>query len=117
NSVSGPAPLNAAFKLKRQSASVRFIDVVSGRWDWSAEAELSHRAYSNVLEGILTPNLLVGGAELKQSISGRANLLRWPERRLTIDADGTAAISRLWGTAGRNFSQISGTVQLHWFPQ
>jgi hypothetical protein len=119
NSFTGPAPLVAAFNLKRRSASIQFLDVSSGRWSWSAEAELSHRGYRSVLEGILTPtpNLLADGAQLKQSLTGRANVLRWPERRLTIDADGTASIARLWSGNGRSFSQISGAVRLHWFPQ
>jgi tetratricopeptide (TPR) repeat protein len=117
NSFSGPAPVLSAFKMKRQSAAVRFADVMSGRWSWAAEAEISHRSYGKVLQGILTPALLDDGTELKQSISARANLLYLPERRFAIDADGTAAVSRLWGSTGRNFSQIAGGIRLHWFPQ
>ena len=117
SSFSGPAPLLGAFNLKRQAAGVEFSDVMGARWSWSTQAEFSHRAYHNVLTGVLTPEMLAGGAQLKQSFTLCANLLRWPERRLTIDSDTTAAVFRLWSGNGRNFSRIGGGFRLHWFPQ
>jgi tetratricopeptide (TPR) repeat protein len=118
NSFTGPAPLLGALNLKREAVQLQFADVMSGRWHWSTGTEFSERSYHNVLaENLLTSQLLTGGAQLKQSFAIGAELLRLPERRLTIDSMATADIARLWSGGGRDFAQLHGSVQLHWFPQ
>jgi hypothetical protein len=118
NSFTGPAPLLGALNLKREAVQLQFADVMSGRWHWSTGTEFSERSYHNVLaENLLTSQLLTGGAQLKQSFAIGAELLRLPERRLTIDSMATADIARLWSGGGRDFAQLQGSVRLHWFPQ
>lgn len=114
----GPAPMLGAFNLKREAAAAQFTDVMSGRWRWSEETELSERAYHNVFTGtLLTPALLSQGFQLKQSFALQSRLVSWPERRLTVDASGMFSAAKLWSTPTRFFSQIQGMVRLHWFPQ
>ena len=118
NSFTGPAPLLGALNLKREAVQLQFADVMSGRWHWSTGTEFSERSYHNVLaENLLTSQLLTGGAQLKQSFAIGAELLRLPEKRLTIDSMATADIARLWSGGSRDFAQLHGSVQLHWFPQ
>jgi tetratricopeptide (TPR) repeat protein len=118
NSFSGPSPLLAALNLKKQTAFAGFTDVVSGKWQWSARTEFSHRAYNDVLTGtVLTPQLLSTGAQLKQTLTSDYTLLRIPDRRLTLDTGMTAEASRLWSGEGRDYAKFSGKLRLHWFPQ
>jgi tetratricopeptide (TPR) repeat protein len=118
NSFSGPAPLLGALNLKREAVQLQFADVMSGRWHWSTATEFSDRSYHNVLAGnLLTPQLLTGGAQLKQSFGIAAELLRLPERRLTIGSKATADVARLWSGGGRDFAQLRGSLRLHWFPE
>jgi hypothetical protein len=118
NSFTGPAPLLGTLNLKREAVQLQFVDVMSGRWHWSTGTEFSERSYHNVLAGnLLTPKLLTGGPQVKQSFGIGNELLRSPERRLTVDSTATADIGRLWSGGGRDFAQLQGSVQLHWFPQ
>jgi len=104
--------------LKREAVQLQFADVMSGRWHWSTATEFSDRSYHNVLAGnLLTPQLLTGGSQLKQSFGIGAELLRRPERRLTIGSKATGDVARLWSGGGGNFAQLRGALQLHWFPQ
>lgn len=116
-SFSGPAPLLSAFNLKRENVRMEFTDVMSGRWQWSTATEFSNRDYSSVFPGILNSTLLSGGKELKQSFTLHSTLLRWPERRLTVDAAGSFSAARLWTTNGDNYTRVQGSLHLHWFPQ
>jgi tetratricopeptide (TPR) repeat protein len=117
NSFNGPAPLLGALNLKREVAAARFTDVMSGNWQWFATTELSNRDYHNVLPGsVLPPQLLTSGFQLKQSFGMEGTLFLWPERRLNIDGDAVASFARLW-SARESYSQLQGSVRLHWFPQ
>ncbi len=120
NSFSGPAPLLAALNLKRQVATFRFTDGVSGNWQWFTTTEFSNRDYHNVFTGgllLLPSQLLTSGFQLKQSFGANASLFRWPERRLNIDGSAVGSLARLWSVPGHNYSLLQGSVRLHWFPQ
>ena len=118
STFAGAAPLLAALNLKRESVHADLTDVVSGKWSWSESTEVSHRSYNNVLAGIfLTPQLLTGGAQLKQALGVEMTLLRIPERRLTIESGAVAEVAKLWSANANNFAQFTGTIGLHWFPQ
>ncbi len=67
NSFTGPAPLLGSLNLRRQAVNTDFLTIESGRWRWSAGAEISHSDFRNVFSGTsLTPNLLATGYQLKQ---------------------------------------------------
>lgn len=117
NSFSGPAPLLSAFNLKRETVRAEFTDVMNGRWQWSTATEISNRDYNSVLLGVLNSSMLTAGRELKQSFALRSIVLRFPERRLTIDSFASFAAARLWTANGMNYSQLQGSLHLHWFPQ
>ena len=118
NSFTGPTPLLAALSLKRQAATFEFSDVMSGRWQWSANTEFSHRDFHNILAGtVLSDDLLASGPQLKQTLGSELTLLRYPERRLTINSFGSLSLARLWANGSRTFSQLQGGANTLWFPQ
>ena len=117
-SFSGPASLLGALNLKRQSVGFDFTDVMSGRWQWSAQTEFSHRSFHDVLTGTaLTPPLLEDGPQLKQTLGVHADLLRIPGRRLTIASSASLSLARLWADPSRTFSQLQAGSFTLWFPQ
>ncbi len=118
SSFSGPAPLLAALNLKREALRADFTDVVSGRWQWFEATEFSNRSYNNVFPGnLLTPQLLTGGAQLKQTLGANVTLLHFPERRLIVESGGAVEVAGRWSGNGRDFAKVSGTLRMHWFPQ
>ncbi len=118
NSFSGPAPLLAALNLKREVGFLRFNDVMSGNWQWFTTTEVSNRDYRNVFAvTVLSPELLTPGLQLKQSFGFQGSLFRFPERRFDIDGTASASLARQWSGTSRDYSQLRGSVSVHWFPQ
>ena len=51
NSFQGPAPVLGSFNMRREAVSANFAALESGRWHWSAGAEISHRDFRSVIAG------------------------------------------------------------------
>jgi len=117
NSFVGPAPLLSAFNLKRESAVAQFTDVMGGRWQWSTSTEVSRRQYHNIFEGVVPSQSLAEGFQLAQSFGLRGDILDLPERRVTLDAGGSALVAKLWSAPQTTFAQTQGFVHFSWFPQ
>ena len=69
--------------MRRESVAASFSSFESGRWRWTAGAEVSHRDFRSVVPGVaLTSSLVAKGYQLKQSAQLDVALWRSPERRL-----------------------------------
>jgi tetratricopeptide (TPR) repeat protein len=117
-SFQGPAPLLGSFNLRREAVAADFAAVESGRWRWSAGAEVSHRDFRSVIPGTaLTPTLLAKGCQLKQITQVDVSLWRLPERRVTLDGGASSQAGRLWSQSSQSFEKLQGSLRLHWLPQ
>lgn len=117
-SFTGPSPLLGALNLRREAVSANLASFVSGRWTWSAGAEISHRDFRNVaLSTVLVPSLLPKGYQLKQTTAVEAALLRVPENRLTVTAGANSQLGRIWSEPSHSFEKLQPWVRLHWFPK
>jgi len=118
NSFTGTAPALASLNLRTERADFDLASFASGRWNWSAGAEISHRNFRDVIPGsVLTPALLASGYQLKQLAAVNANLLRLPERRFVLDAGISAQSGRLWARSQESFEKLQGSAGWHWFPK
>jgi tetratricopeptide (TPR) repeat protein len=118
NSFTGAAPLLGSFKLKREVTSGTITSIHSGRFGWTSGAELSHRTYSNVVNGsALTANLVTPGYELKHLASLHSTLLDVPEHRFTLSATAFSEFARLWSSPPLLFEKLQGGATVHWLPQ
>ncbi len=118
NSFRGPAPLLGSLNLRRESVGASISSFESGRWCWSAGAEVSHRDFRSVMSGVaLTPSLLSKGYQLKQSAQLDAALWRLPERRMTLEGGLSSQAGRLWSQPSHSFEKLQGSARFHWFPQ
>ena len=117
-SFDGPTTLLGSFNLRREALGFNFASFESGRWQWRAGAELSHRDFRSVIPGpALTPELLAKGYQLKQLSELEVAILHIPERRLTFDGTVSSQGGRIWASPGRSFEKLQGAVRAHWFPQ
>jgi tetratricopeptide (TPR) repeat protein len=117
-SFQGPAPVLGSFNLRREAVGADFASMESGRWRWSAGAEVSHRDFRTVAPGtVLTPSLLAKGYQLKQLTQVDAELWRLPERRLTLDGVASSQVGRIWSQPSHSFEKLQGSLRFHWFPQ
>ena len=118
NSSSERATVLASLNLRREALSFGIASFDSGRWRWSAAAEISHRDFRSVVPGIvLTPELLAKGYQLKQSVLLEGTLWHIPESRFTIDGQVSSQAARLWSQPGESFEKLQSSLGLHWFPQ
>jgi hypothetical protein len=118
NSFQGPAPLLGSLNMRREAVGANFSSFESGRWRWSAGAELSHRDFRSVIPGVvLTPSLLAKGYQLKQSARLNATLWRLSERRLTLEGDLSSRAGRLWSESSHTFEKLQSSVHFRWLPQ
>jgi hypothetical protein len=117
NSFQGPAPVLGSLNMRRESVGVSFSSFESGRWRWSAGAEVSHRDFRSVTgASILAPGLLGKGYQLKQLAQLDAVFGRWPERRLTLDGGLSSQAGRLWSQPSHSFEKLQASARWHWFP-
>jgi len=118
NSFQGPAPLLGSLNLRREAVSANFASLESGRWQWSAGVEASHRDFRSIVPGVaLTPSLLAKGYQLKQLAKLDASLWRVPERRLTLEGGLSSQAGRIWSQPSHAFEKLQSSARLHWFPQ
>jgi hypothetical protein len=114
NSFQGPAPLLGSFNLRREAVGADFASMESGRWQWYAGAEISHRDFRGVIPG---PSLLTKGYQLKQITRLDTELWRVPDRRLTLEGGASSQAGRIWSQPSHSFEKLQGSFRFHWFPQ
>lgn len=108
----------ASVNLRREALGFNLASFTSGRWDWSAGAEVSHRDFRNIVPGtVLTPELLAKGYQLKQLAQVEVNLWQAPEKRFTVLAGGSSQAARLWSQRGESFEKLQASLGWHWFPR
>jgi hypothetical protein len=118
NSFAGPSPLLGSFNLRRESLAANFAAMESGRWQWSAGAEASHRDFRSVIPGpALRPDLLSKGYQFKQFAQVDTELWRFPERRFTLDGGASSQAGRIWSQSSHAFEKVQASLRWHWFPQ
>jgi tetratricopeptide (TPR) repeat protein len=118
DSFQGPSPLLGSFNMRREAVGASFASFESGRWRWSAGAEVSHRDFRSIVPGpAVTPSLRAKGYQLKQIAQVDAELWRVPERRLTLEGGLSSQAGRLWSQPSHSFEKLQGSLRFHWFPQ
>jgi hypothetical protein len=114
----GPAPVLAAFNLRREAGGVLVRSDWSARMRWRLGAEVSARDMRNVQPGtVLTPQLMASGKQLKQIGEWRGIVLRAPERRVYVTGMAHEEIARLWSNPRLTFAQLRGELAGRWLPQ
>jgi tetratricopeptide (TPR) repeat protein len=118
DSFTGVAPTLASLNLRREAASAEITSFESGRWDWSAGVELSHRDYRSVDGGTaLTPDLLLEGIQLKQFSHLRYEVWRDPDHRFVVNSTASSQFARIWSQAGGAFAKLQGSCSVLWDPK
>jgi tetratricopeptide (TPR) repeat protein len=117
-SFKGPTTLLGSFNMRREALGFNFASFESGRWQWMAGAEVSHRDFRSIIPGpALTPDLLAKGHQLKQLTQLDVSLWHVPEHRLTFDGTLSSQAGRIWSAPGHSFEKLQGALRTHWFPQ
>ena len=105
--------------MRRAAAGVEVLSIVTGRWSWSAGAEIANRNFRN-LSGLTLPAELAfftGATSVAGWLGVKRTLLRLPERRFTLDSSATAKAGREFADALGPFGALRGSLRAHWLPR
>ncbi len=104
-------------KLLKSELGAEIRSVVSSRWSWRSGVSFAHREFRNV-SGV-SPQaspLFTDGFSLKYDAGLGYQLLRNPERRMTVDALASAGLGRLFARPLGSFARMEGSLVFRWLP-
>jgi tetratricopeptide (TPR) repeat protein len=111
-------PSLAAVNLEKTSAGLEMASVASGRWSWSTGLIFSYRRMRNPL-GLppASAPFFTGGCNLGLQGSVKRALLRYPERRFTMDANARGEAGTFFTQPLSRYSKLEGDLDSRWFPR
>jgi tetratricopeptide (TPR) repeat protein len=118
NTLVPSMPSLAALKVKKAAAGAELQFIPSGRWRWNAGVEYSYRTFRNFVSiPAQSAPFFTNGSSLALRAGAERALLRFPERRFTLD-------SAAWGEFGTFFEdplgrygRVEGSLTGRWFPK
>ena len=112
------APAMSFLNLKKSAAGAEVQFLPSGRWEWDAGVEYSHRDFRSLL-GIPSPAapFFTNGSSLALRSSVEHSLVRFPERRFILSSGATAELGTFFTNPLGRYERLEGSLSAHWFPK
>jgi len=122
NGFTGPAPIRESLNLRKDAYGAEISRLFGWRWKWTLGAEVSNRHLRNVVPGsvpggVLTPQQLVQGYQVKQTAAIEYQVWRSAEHRIKIAAQVSSQAGRTWSTPDRTFEKLEESLAIHWLPR
>lgn len=118
NTLIPGSPSRAGVNMRVAVAGVEIRSIPDWRWQWSLGGEYSYRNFRS-LAGI-PPQAdsfftNTSGITLRSGVS--RSLIRFPERRFTLDSSATAAFGKFFTQPLGRYGSIRGSLAAKWLPQ
>lgn len=111
-------PANARFNLERVAAGAELKFLETGRWQWSMGAEYTDRLFrSETGIPVQAAQFFTGGSSLALLSSVQRSLIRFPERRFTLDGNVSGEIGTFFERPLGRYSRAQGSLTANWYPQ
>jgi len=113
-SLSSPASVN----MEKAAAGASFQFIPNGNWQWNAGAEYSYREFRN-LRGIpaKAAPFFTNGSAIALHLSVQRSLVRFPERRFTLNSGATGEIGTFFEDPLGRYARVEGFLESNWLPQ
>jgi len=117
NTLTPSTPSPAHFNMEKAAAGAEFRFIASGQWEWNAAVEYSYRK-SRSLTGIPVSAAMffTNGAAIAIRSGMQRSLMRFPERRFTLDSWGSGELGSFFANPLGRYAVIAGSLGAHWFP-
>ena len=95
-----------------------FQSIVNWRWQWNVDAEYSYRDFRTLvgIPAAAKPFFTrASGLALRSGV--QRSLLRYPERRFTLDGGATGEFGRFFTSPLGKYGRIEGSAEANWLPQ
>lgn len=111
-------PANVRFNLERLSAGAELRFIESGRWQWSMGAEYTDRLYRTPI-GIpaQAAPFFTGGSSIALLSTVQRSLIRFPERRFTLDGSLTGGVGTFFDKPLGRYGRLQSSLEGNWYPQ
>ncbi len=107
----------SALKLVKSQAGAEIQSVVSGRWGWRTGVSFAYRKFRNV-SGVSpeATQFFTDSSSLEYHAGLNYELVRNPERRMTVDVLASTALGRIFAHPLGSFAKIEGSLAFRWLP-
>jgi len=118
NTLEPTTPRPAAVNLEKASAGMEFRSIVNGRWSWSTGVNYSYRRMRNPvgLPAAAAP-FFTEGSNLGIRGSVSRALVRYPDRRFTVDAKASGEAGTFFTKPLGRYSRVAGDLDSRWLPR
>ena len=115
----GAGPSLSDLNVRRISVSAELRSIVNGRWSWTSGMEIASRSFRNLAgHGSEAERaFFTDGVSLAYWLRAERSLVRWPERRFTVNASAEARIGREFADHVGASGTLRGSLQTGWFPE
>ena len=118
NTYFGATPLTDV-NVRRATGGLELHEVENGLWSWSAGLAFTSRSFRNLPEvpSANSQQFFMNGNSLAVWLRAERVVLRVPENRFTLDAEGELRPGRNFADGMGAFTTLRGALQAHWLPQ
>ncbi len=118
NTLTRGATLAAGFNMRRAVVGMEVGGVENWRWQWNVNGEYSYRDF-RALAGIpaQADKLFTKSSGMDLRASVHRSLIRFPERRFSLDGSATGEAGRFFTNPLGKYGQLQGSLAANWFPQ
>jgi len=111
-------PQFTRLNLQRIASGAEIGFIESGRWEWTAGAEYSYREFRNLFDiSSAAAPFFTNGSSVALRSSVQRWLVRFPERRFTLDSNGSAELGTFFKDPLGRYAQLQGTLAARWLPK
>lgn len=118
NTLLPATPTAAGVNLEKASVGVDVESIASGSWNWSLGPIFAYRRVRNPLglpEGAAP--FFTGGSNLGLEGSVSRALLRYPERRFTVDGRVSGEAGTFFDSPFGRYTKLNGDLDSRWLPR
>ena len=112
------SPVLTRLNLEKATAGAEMRFIESGRWEWSAGVEYSYRDFRNLfgIPSSAAP-FFTNGSALALKSNVQRWLIRFPERRFTLNSRGSGEFGIFFRDPLRRYGRLEGTLAARWLPR
>jgi hypothetical protein len=113
-SVPSPAYLN----MEKAAAGAKIQFIENGEWQWNASVEYSYRTFRNTTAmPEQAQRFFSNGSAIALRSAVERSLIRFPERRFTLDAIAGAELGTMFSNPLGRYGRLEGSLTTNWFPE
>jgi tetratricopeptide (TPR) repeat protein len=118
NTLVPSTPSQASLNLEKAAAGAKIQFIEDGLWRWNAGLEYSYRRFRNLFAiPAQVTHFFTNGSAIGLQSGIERSLVRFPERRFTLDVNAGGEIGTFFGSALGRYGRIVGGVSANWLPR